>query len=147
MKTSIKQSRVPRAVFTAILTASFFVTGCSMVKSESDVLGEYELRAANGKIVLTVLPDRSFSEMIVWPTGKVENRSGKWLWTENGISFDQLWIPSEFAPEFILQADAEAKANKQPKYTEPGHWSMRAEKHWRTVTLPIFPDADVSFKM
>lgn len=118
-----------------------------MVNSESDVLGEYELKAANGKIVLTVLPDRSFSETIVWPSRKVENRSGKWLWAENGISFDQLWIPSEFAPEYILRADAEAKANKQPKYTEPGHWSMRAEKHWGTVTLPIFPDADVNFKM
>ena len=116
-----------------------------MVKSKSDVLGEYELKSGNGRIVLKVSPDKSFSETIFWSNGKVENRSGKWLWAENGISFDQLWIPAEFAPDYILQADA--SANKQPKYTEPGHWSMRAEKHWGTVTLPIFPDADVNFKM
>jgi hypothetical protein len=143
----MRQLRVARNVRLLILAASLFMTGCSMVKSESDVLGEYELRTENGKIVLQVSPDKSFSETIYWPNGKVERRSGKWLWNQNGISFDQLWIPSEFAPDYILQADASAKANKQPKYTEPGHWSGRAEKHWGTVTLPIFPDADVNFKM
>lgn len=147
METKIRQFRVTRDVLFLTLTASLLLSGCSMVKSESDVLGEYELRAAGGKIVLSVSPDKSFSESIHWPSGKVENRSGKWLWAKSGISFDQLWIPSEFAPDYILQADASATANRQPKYTEPGHWSIRAEKHWGTVTLPIFPDADVSFKM
>ena len=47
-----------------------------MVKSESDVLGEYELKAGNGKIILQVSPDKSFSETIFWPNGKVESRSG-----------------------------------------------------------------------
>ena len=118
-----------------------------MVKSESDVLGEYELRAERGKIVLNIAPDKSFSETIYWPNKQVESRSGKWLWSQNGISFDQLWIPSEFAPDYILQADASAKANKQPKYTDPGYWSIRPERHWGTVTLSIFPDADLNFKM
>jgi hypothetical protein len=88
--------------------------------------GEYELRGASGKI---------------------ESCPGKWIWSQNGISFDQLWIPPAFAPDYILQADASAPANKQPKYTEPGHWYMRPERHWGTVTIPIFPDADVNFKM
>jgi hypothetical protein len=35
-----------------------------MVKSESDLVGEYELRAASGKIVLRASPDKSFSETI-----------------------------------------------------------------------------------
>jgi hypothetical protein len=77
----------------------------------------------------------------------VGSRSGKWLWSQNGIGFDQLWIPPEFAPGYILQADASAKANKQPQYTEPGSSWGRPEKHWGTVILPIFPDADVNFKM
>jgi hypothetical protein len=118
-----------------------------MVTSESDVLGEYELRAASGKIVLSVSRDKTFAETIYWPSGKVENRSGKWLWSENGISFDQLWIPPAFAPDYIVQADASATQNKQPKYTEPGHWYVQPEKHWGTVTVPIFPDANVSFSM
>ena len=136
-----------RSLLLIVLATLFFANGCTMVRSESDVLGEYELKVGKGKIALKILPDRSFSETIFWPSGKLESHSGKWLWAENGISFDQLWIPSEFATVHILQADAQAEANKQPKYTEPGHWSMRAEKHCGTVTLPIFPDADVSFEM
>ncbi len=138
--------RHPSAALLLISAVLILSIGCSMVKSESDVLGEYELKVGNGRIALKVSPDKSFSETIFWPNGKVDNRSGEWLWAENGISFDQLWIPSEFAPDYILQADASAKANKQPKYTEPGHWSMRAEKHWGTVIFPVFPDADVNFK-
>jgi hypothetical protein len=143
----IRQFQVATGVIPPILGALLFVTGCAMVKSESDVLGEYELRVGKGKIVLKVSPDKSFSEMIYWPNGKLESRSGKWLWSQNGIGFDQLWIPPEFAPDYILRADSSAKENKQPKYTEPGYWWGRPEKHWGTVTWPVFPDADVSFKM
>ena len=143
----VRQFRVISCAFLLMLMALLFLSGCSMVKSESDVLGEYELRAERGKIVLNVSPDKTFSETIYWPSEKVESRSGRWLWSQNGISFDQLWIPSEFAPDYILQADASAKANKQPKYTDPGHWSIRPERHWGTITLSIFPDADVNFKM
>jgi hypothetical protein len=121
-----------------------------MVKSESDVVGEYELKAANGKIALRLSPDKSFSETINW-CGKVESRSGKWrwspgtwLWSHEVIVFDQLWMPPGFEPHDI---DASAIANRQPKYTEPGCWSMSPERHWGTIILPIFPDADVSFKM
>ena len=136
---------VIRGVLLLVLGASLLVTGCTMVRSESDILGEYELAIPKGKIALKVSPDNSFSETIFRPNGKVESRSGKWLWNENGVSFDQLWIPSAFAPDYILQADE--SAGKQPKYTEPGHWSGRPERHWGTVILPIFPDADLNFKM
>jgi hypothetical protein len=147
MEERMRQLQIARFMRLLILAASLFMTGCTIVKSESDVLGEYELRAGNGKIVLQVSPDKNFSETIYWPTGKVESRSGKWLWNKHIINFDQLWIPSAFAPDYILQADASAEANKQPKYTEPGHWAIQPERHWGTVTLSIFPDADVNFKM
>lgn len=118
-----------------------------MVKSEADVLGEYELKVGTNKIALKIFPDKSFSEEITWQGDKLQNRSGKWLWANDGISFDQLWIPPEFAPQYILQADASASENKQPRYTEPGHWSIRPERHWGKVILPIFPDEDTEFKM
>ena len=130
-----------------ILALLLFAGGCSLVQSESDVPGDYELKAGNGKIELKISPDRTFSETIFWPNGKIEKRSGKWLWSEAGIGIEQLWIPREFAPDYILDADASAKENHQPKYTEPGYWAMRPEKHWRTVILPIFPDADMNFRM
>jgi hypothetical protein len=123
------------------------LNGCMMVKSESAILGEYELKVGVNTIALKVFPDKSFSERITWQGGKVQNYSGKWIWAKGGISFDRLWIPPEFAPQYILQADASASENKQPKYTEPGHWIVSPERHWGTVILPIFPDADTEFKM
>lgn len=126
-----------------ILGALLSLIGCT-VKSESQVMGEYQLDGV-GKIVLSISPDKTFSETIFWPSGKIEKRSGKWQWHPSGLSFDQLWIPSEFVPDYIRQADAYSK--NQPKFTEPGHWVMAPEKHWGTITLPIFPDAEVSFKM
>jgi hypothetical protein len=145
MEKRTRQVQVARSVLLLTLAASLFMTGCTIVKSESDVMGEYELRAGDGKIVLQVSPDKSFSETIYWPTGKVERRSGKWLWNKDTINFDQLWIPPAFAPDYILQTDA--LVENQPKYTEPGHWAIQPERHWGTVTLWIFPDADVNFKM
>ena len=154
------QLLVARGVFLLVLMASLFLSGCSAVNSESDVLGEYELCVPNGcraqldrKIVLRVSPDKSFSETISW-CGRVESRSGKWfwspgkwLWSDDVIGFDQLWIPSELAPRSI-DADASALNFNGPlNYTEPRHWSMRPERHSGTVTLPIFLDADVSFMM
>jgi len=140
------QHRAPRKTLLFVLILAFMI-GCSQVRSQSDVIGEYELKVKTGRIELQLSPDGIFSETIFRPTGKVENRRGKWLWAEQGISFDQLWIPPEFAPDYILQADASANANKQPKYTEAGHWFIRPEKHWGSIILPIFPDADVMFKM
>lgn len=130
-----------------IIAMLLSLNGCMMVKSESDVLGEYELKVGVNKIDLKISPDKSFSESINWQGGKAQSHSGKWMWAKEGIDFDQLWIPTEFAPQYILQADASAGQNKQPKYTEPGHWFVRPERHWGTVILPIFPDADTEFKM
>jgi hypothetical protein len=141
------QSRPPKGVFCSFLAALLSLNGCMMVNSEPNILGQYELKVGANKIDLKISPDGSFSERIVWSSGKVENNSGKWLWANDGISFDQLWIPPEFAPEYILQADKSADENGQPKYTRPGHWFMGAEKHWGTVILPVFPDSDIDFKM
>jgi len=41
--------------------------------------GDYELKAGNGKIELEISPDKTFSETIFWPKGKIESRSRKWL--------------------------------------------------------------------
>jgi len=53
-----------RSLLLIVLATLFFANGCTMVRSESDVLGEYELKVGKGKIALKILPDRSFSETI-----------------------------------------------------------------------------------
>jgi hypothetical protein len=142
----MSKSKVLPVGLVKLLLSIFIViglAGCS-VTSEKNVIGEYVLQR-QGRIELSISPGGSFSETIVWPTGKVSKASGTWEWHDSGISFDQLWIPPEFAPGYIREADQHSE--EQPKYTEPGNWSMKPERHWGNVTLPVFPDADISFKM
>jgi hypothetical protein len=61
-----------RSVLLLVLATLLFASGCTLVKSESDVLGEYELKVGKGKLELKILPDRSFSETIFWPTRSTE---------------------------------------------------------------------------
>jgi len=90
------------AVLFMLMAALLFAAGCSMVTSESEVLGEYELRVGDGKIELKISPDKSFSETVLWPTGKVESCSGQWQWNNNIMSMDKLWIPLRLRPLAFL---------------------------------------------
>ena len=120
--------------------------GCYTVKSKPEVVGLYELNVGHDRINLDVAQDGAFAETILWSSGKTEKRTGKWYWNRGSVSFDNLWIPKAFAPDYIAQADAQAVSN-QPKYSEPGTWAVSAERHWGTVRLAVFPDGDAYFKM
>lgn len=119
---------------------------CTVVRSEQAVTGIYELDAGSQRIALEILPNATFVETIHLVNGRTETRVGTWKWASSRISFDRLWIPASFAPDYIREADSRAD-NGQPRYTDPGNWSVRAESHWGTVVLPIFPDADIGFRM
>jgi len=130
----------------ALLILSSALVACYPVRSMPDVIGLYELKVGNDRISLDVSSDQSFTETIRWASGKVEQRTGKWYWNRSSVAFDRLWIPKSFAPDYIEAADAKSGSN-QPKYTDPGNWSVSAEKHWGRVTLAVFPDADIYFRM
>ncbi len=119
---------------------------CVPVRSRSEVVGVYELKGDKQKITLEVSPGGTFVETIVFASRQTEKRAGRWYWAKGHIGFDGLWIPKPFAPDYILRADSEARGN-EPRYTEPEHWSLPAESHWGTITLPVFPDPDISFTM
>jgi hypothetical protein len=129
----------------SVVTLSCALVACHSVRSKPDVVGFYELRAGHDLINLEIAPDEHFTETIRWASGKVEKRTGTWHWNNGFLGFDELWIPKSFAPDYILQADAESGPDR-PKYTEPGHWTLPAESHWGTITMPIFPDADINFR-
>jgi hypothetical protein len=132
-------------MFVASLVAlSSALVACYSVRSKPDVVGFYQLKGEHDLISLEIGPDERFTETIRWASGKVEKRTGAWRWNNGFLSFDELWIPRSFAPDYILQADAESGPT-MPKYTEPGHWVLSAESHWGTVTLQVFED--VSFRM
>ncbi len=130
----------------SIMFMSASLVGCYTVKSKPEVVGVYELNAGHNRISLDVSQDGGFTETILWASGKAEKRTGKWYWNRGSVSFDGLWIPKAFAPDYIAQADAQAGTN-QPKYSEPGTWAVSAERHWGTVKLAVFPDDDTYFKM
>lgn len=125
---------------------SAVLVGCYPVRSRADAIGHYELNAEHDKIALDVSSDGSFTETITWASGKIDKQEGKWNWSSGRIGFDRLWIPKSFAPDYIKQVDSGPDTN-QPKYTEPGYWSVSVEKHWGTTTLAVFPDADIGFRM
>ena len=130
----------------SLVPLAIYLCGCFSVRSKPDVVGLYELKVGDNHINLNVVSDGSFTEIIKWGSGKSEDRTGKWYWNNGSIALDGLWIPEAFAPDYIIQADAQNDP-KQSKYLEPGNWAVSAERHWGTVTLSIFPDADVNFKM
>jgi hypothetical protein len=129
----------------SLVALSSTLVACYYVRSKSDVVGFYELKVGHDLISLEIAPDERFAETIRWASGKVEKRTGTWHLNNGYLDFDELWIPKSFAPDYILQADSESGPN-QPKYTEPGHWTLSAESHWGTITMPIFPDADINFR-
>jgi hypothetical protein len=130
----------------SLVTLCSALVACHSIRGKSDVIGLYELKVGHDLIRLEVTPDERFTETIRWASGKIETRTGSWHWNNGFLNFDELWIPKSFAPDYILEADTKSSPNA-PKYTEPGHWVLSAEKHWGTITLSVFPDAAISFKM
>jgi hypothetical protein len=130
----------------ALAILSSALVACYPIRSKPDVVGRYELKVGNDRIDLDLASNESFTETIRWASGKVEQRTGKWYWNRSSVSLDGLWIPKSFAPDYIKATDAKDGSN-QPKYTEPGNWAVSAERHWGTVTLAVFPDADIYFRM
>lgn len=144
--TDDSRENVRSGLLSALLVLMFGLVGCYSVQSKTEVIGVYELDANGQKIILEILPSDTFAETIVFAPGRVEKRVGKWNWADGWMSFDDLWVPESFAPDYIRQVDSEA-SGRQPKYTDPGHWVLTAEKRWGTVVLPIFPDSDIKFSM
>jgi hypothetical protein len=134
-------------VFCALLALlTLMACGCAPVRSTTSVVGAYELRGDGHQIQLKILPAGTFTETISFKSGTTKQLVGKWQWDGRAslLSLDDLWIPIEFAPDYIVAADS--RSGQQPKYTEPGHWVVSAEYQWGTVNIDVFPDADIGFK-
>jgi hypothetical protein len=119
---------------------------CVYVQSRGGVVGTYQLGSKHQRIVLELSSDGKFTETISYRNGGVTKHVGRWDFrpANYDVTFDSLWIPKEFAPDYILHADESSKG--QPKYTEPGSWTVTPSFEWGTVTLNVFPDDDISFR-
>jgi hypothetical protein len=131
----------------SIFILFLFITGCNVNPSRRDVVGTYALKGrTSDQIILWLSPDGEFKEQIL-VSGNVSSVDGRWSVRDGNIDFDRLWIPQAFAPQYILDADKQAVASGQPKYTERGHWNVPVEKWWGRMKIEIFPDDDVQFVM
>jgi hypothetical protein len=100
--------------------------GCVPVVSKSSVVGVYEMRGDQQKIELTLSADGTFAEVVSLPSGK-ETRRGKWKWSDNILTFDDLWIPRSFVPT-TMQVGFES-----------GSWSVSPTYRWVRVVIDLFP--------
>lgn len=130
-----------------LIVALLFLDGaCVYVQSRAGVVGTYQLRSNHQRIVLELSPEGNFTETISYRKGEVTKHVGRWDFKPASyhVTFDSLWIPKKCAPDYILRADENSKG--QPKYTEPGSWTVTPTYEWGTITLDVFPDADISFR-
>lgn len=118
---------------------------CVDVLSRAGVVGTYQLGSNHQRIVLELSSDGNFTETISYRKREITKHVGRWDFKPgNYVTLDSLWIPKQFAPDYILDADENSKG--QVKYTEPGSWTVTPTLEWGTVTLEVFPDADISFR-
>jgi len=135
-----------RLVAVPTLAMALTLIGCTLNPSRADVLGRYEMQGIEaGRIALSLRGDGTYSEDISWPSNREDHRSGIWTLSGGDVNLSGLWIPREFAPDYIIDADQRASA-PMPKYTEPMNWNLSGEKRWGVVFLSVFPDADIEFK-
>jgi len=111
-----------------LLTPILALVGCTLNPSRPDVVGRYELKGIKAvRITLSLREDSFYSEDIVWPSQREDHRSGTWTLRGGNVDLSAPWIPQEFAPDFIVDADRQTSA-PIPKYTEPGHGTYRVRR-------------------
>jgi hypothetical protein len=120
-------------------------SGCA-VRSETELIGRYQLGSVNQGIVLDVRADHTFAETITIGGARLPQHAGTWSLAGSSAGFDSLWIPEAFAPDYIIHADTTA-AQGQPRVTKPGYWIISPERYLGRTSLAIFPDDDASFRM
>ena len=138
-----RQHVVVTVLFALVLC---FVVSCNRPLSKEALVGSYRLSSNAGFIDLELVADGSLVESIHAKSGTVTIRKGKWTLPSGAysqIGLDGLWVPSDFAPDYINRADKYAGSG--PKYTELGYWVITPIYEFGRIVLPIFPDSDIEF--
>lgn len=135
-----------RRVWLLVIVVMFFecLVSCRSAITTGELAGTYHLSGEGGAISLELLPNGDFVEHIRPTSGPVRMQRGRWEFSSRSISFDSLWIPVEFAPDYVKKADS--NAGNGPKYTNPGSWSIKPERWFGKIVLSVFPDSNVKFE-
>ena len=79
---------------------------CAAIDSERNAVGAYEMSSGRNRITLRVCGDHTFAEEITIPGKSTYRHKGRWEWRHGYVDFDELWVPKEFTPQSMIDADA-----------------------------------------
>jgi len=119
---------------------------CAAIDSERNAVGAYEMSSGRNRITLRVCGDHTFAEEITIPGKSTYRHKGRWEWRHGYVDFDELWVPKEFTPQSMIDADA-GTAPGLPRITEPRENSLGAEIRFGRKILEVFPDSGPNFDM
>jgi hypothetical protein len=140
------QNTATKSILACVVMSCVVSLACREPESERSLVGFYQLRHASGVIDLELLPEGKFIETIRPCAGAVSIRRGTWSppsRSANQIGLEGLWIPQEFVPDYLLDADVASRDGV--KFSEPGYWVLRPNYEFGALIIPLFPDAGVRF--
>jgi hypothetical protein len=119
-----------------------WLCGCEAIKNENEVYGSYELTFRDGKILLDVAADHSYSETIRFSNQPEQKNSGEWQWRDGRVCFNALLVPRPLMKVF------ENAKPWQPKVIGGAYQldhCIPAGKEYGKTILEINPDAPENF--
>jgi hypothetical protein len=117
--------------------------GCEAIKNENDVYGSYELTSRDGKVLLVVGADHSYSETIRSSNAPDQKNSGHWQWRDGRACFDALLVPRS-----VMKAYENAKPEELPKVVGDSYQldhCIPAGKEYGKTILEMNPDSPENF--
>jgi hypothetical protein len=136
--------RLKLAYPVGLILASY---GCSLIRSPSDITGQYELICRTMSIHLSVKSSHQYSEQIIFSGEESRTVNGTWTWGGNSICFGNFAIPGDLVPKDLIGLYAtKASVGYGGKTTYRDNWCFSAERVFGKKRLAIFPDFDIAFQ-
>jgi uncharacterized protein YceK len=131
---------MPRTLILVSLTVC--LCGCEAINKETEVYGAYELTSRDGKTVLDVAVDHSFSETIRFSNGLEQKNSGHWQWQDGQVCFDTLLVPKSVMKAY---EDGDLDPPKTVGQSYQLDCCVPAGKMYGKTILEINPDSSENF--
>ena len=130
----------------ALLTLG--LCGCLPINSERGVYGRYELRSPGATTYVDLRADHTWTETIRYASGAVQEKSGKWHWTESQtglpLCFEALFLPKQASFFRLIQGDLPGWVKDRGTAYELDQCASPLVEYGKT-TLEIDPDSDENF--
>jgi hypothetical protein len=113
--------------------------GCEAINNEKEVYGSYELTSRDGRILLEVAADHSYSETIRFSNRPEQRNSSRWQWRGGRVCFNALLVPR---PLMKMLEDIKPKVVGDAYQLD---YCIPAVKEYGKTMLEINPDTRENF--